>query len=183
MQQGLQRWAGIIDAAIIEIALGHPLLGLDDVLHAVDEHLQILRLGLENVGAEHGRRVVENLAQETMHEMFGDTIAQPTGQHLPAIVLEVLQRFQIAMLDQESGLPVLDAQARPDFRNQQTDIVIHAHVWADKACGTGKPRIAGKNKGNQCVVQISRRPQRVEWPLGQCPFTAGARRGGRLPGQ
>ena len=46
VQQRLERRAGVVDGAVGEVRLRHPLLRLDDVVHAVGEHGRVLRLGL-----------------------------------------------------------------------------------------------------------------------------------------
>jgi hypothetical protein len=55
VQDRLQRLARLLDAFVLEVQLGHPLLGLGDVLDPVGERVGVLRLGLED-------RVVEHLA-------------------------------------------------------------------------------------------------------------------------
>jgi hypothetical protein len=50
VEQGLERRTGVLDAAVLEIAPGDALLGLADVLDAVDEDLQ---------ACDSGRRMAE----------------------------------------------------------------------------------------------------------------------------
>ena len=57
----------------------------------IDENIQPLEFGPENVLGEHGVRFVEYFAEEAMHEVFGDPVAQPAGQHFLALVVEVFQ--------------------------------------------------------------------------------------------
>ncbi len=92
------------------------MLCLDDVFDAVDEHLQALGLRLEDLLGEHRLRVIEDLAQKAVHEALGDAVAQAAGEHRSALVLEVLQRFQVTALDQVGGVTLLGVDARPDFR-------------------------------------------------------------------
>ena len=89
-EQGPQGRAGVLDRAVLEVLAGDALLGLGDVVDAVDEGLQVLRLGPENRLVEDAGRVVEDAAEERADELGRDAIAQPAGQHLAARVLEVV---------------------------------------------------------------------------------------------
>ena len=48
--------------------------------------------------------------------------------HHPAFVLEVLQRFEVTVLDEVGGIALFGLDARPDLRHQQADIVIDALI-------------------------------------------------------
>jgi hypothetical protein len=48
VEQGLERRAGVLDAAVLQVTPGDALLGLDDVVDAVDEDLQVLGLGAQD---------------------------------------------------------------------------------------------------------------------------------------
>ena len=60
-RSGGQAWAMLPSSKYI---LRHPLLGDDDVVHAVHEHVHALEFGLEHFIGENGVRMVEHAAEE-----------------------------------------------------------------------------------------------------------------------
>jgi hypothetical protein len=132
-QQRFQRWTGLGDAAVLEVAPRHPLLRFDDVVNAVREVGQVLGLRFEDGLGEDRARVVENLAHEVRDEAFGDAIAEPARLYALALEIEIVERFHVAVLDQPGGSALLRMQPRPDFRHQEADVVVHAHLGTDVA--------------------------------------------------
>ena len=107
VQQRLQGRAGILDAATVEVAPGDALLSLNDVVYAIDVYFHPLGLGFEDLFGEDRPGIVENLAHEVMHEMSGDAVTQTTGEYRPALVLDVLQRLQVAVADEVGRIALL----------------------------------------------------------------------------
>ena len=72
--------------------------------------------------------------------------------------------------DQVFRAPLFRAHARKDFRHQQADVMIHAHVRPDVS-GTGHPAVvAGQGERDERRIQVDDRRQRIERPLGQRAF-------------
>ena len=126
LEQRPQRRAGVVDRAVLEV-LGAPLLGLGDVLDAIDEGFHVLCLGPEDRLVEDLGGVVKDPAEERPDEFGGDAIAQPAGQDPFALVLEIFHRFEMALADQERRVALLGGQAAPDFGDQQADVVVDPH--------------------------------------------------------
>ncbi len=183
VEQRTQGRAGFLHAAVVEVALGHLALGLDDVVDAVHEHLEILQFGLENLLGEDLVGIVEDLTQETVHETVGDAVTETTGQHLLAPVLEVLQFFQVAVFDEVLRIALATVQACPDLGHEQAHVVVHAQVRTDVTGRAGVTGVAGENEGDQRVVQVGRWPQRVERTLGESALAAGTGGAGGLAGE
>ena len=183
VEQGLERRAGVLDAAVLEVTPGDPLLGLADVVHTVGEDLRVLGLGAQYGLGEDRLGVVEDLAEEVGDEALGDAVAEPAGQDLAPLVLEVLDGLQIAVGDQIAGLALLLGEARPDLRDQQRHVVVDLDVGPYVPGGTGEARVAGEDVGDQGVVEVRRRAQGIEGGLGQGPLGPGPGGGRGLAGQ
>ncbi len=153
-EQGPQGRAGVLDRAVLEVLAGDPLLGLGDVVDAVHEGLQVLRLGPEELLVEDAVRVVEDAAEEGADELGRDPIAQAAGQHRTSRVVEVSQRFQVSLGDQERRVALVGVQAAPDLRDQQADVVVDPHLRADVTGGGREAAQAGQDVRHQRRVQV-----------------------------
>ena len=178
-----QRRAGVGRGAIGEVLLGADALGLGDVLDAIDEHREVLGLGAQDALVEHRRRIVEDSAEEGVHELLGDPVAEPARENGPAFVGEVLDRFEVAIGDQPAGIAFGWGQARPDLGDQQTDVVAHRQVGTDAARRGGPAIVAGEDHPEQRVIEVGERRQGIEWALGQGAFAARAGSRRALAGQ
>ena len=67
--------------------------------------------------------------------------------------LDVASAYNI--LDEKSGIAFLSGEAAPDFRYQQTDIVIHPHMWADISGGGRKASEVSEDEAHQRSVEVS----------------------------
>ena len=74
--------------------------------------------------------MIEDPAEERVHESPGDAISQPAGQNSAALVLEIFALLQIAVADQKLRRPLLHRHPAPDLRHEQADVVIHADIAA-----------------------------------------------------
>ena len=68
VQQRLQRRAGQLDAAVVEINFGHALLRGDDIVHAIRENGQVLQFRAQHFLGEDGVRMIEDAAEEGADE-------------------------------------------------------------------------------------------------------------------
>ena len=170
------------DAAVIKVELGDALLRGDDRLHALDEDREVLFFRAQHFLGEHGIGMVEDAAEEGVHEALSDPVPEAAGEHGRAVVGEVHALFQIAAGDEKLRAAFLDAHAAPEFGHEQADVVIHAHLRPDAAGGRDEHAVAGEQIRDERVVQIDDRRQGVERAFGQRAFGAGARGRGRFAG-
>ena len=82
-------------------------------------------------------------------------------------------------LDQPLRVALVREEPAPDLGDQQADVVVHPVVRADEARGRAEPGVAGEQHGDQRVVEVGRRREGVERPLGERALGAGARRARR----
>ena len=183
MQQCLERRAGELDAAVLEVVHRDGFLGLDDVVQTIHEVLDGLQLGPQHVLGENRVRGGEHAAEEGGHEALGDAVAEAAGFDGFAVVHEVLNLFQIAVFDQIRWLALGDEHARPDLRDEQADVVIHAVFAADVAGGAGEAVVVRQQEGNERGVHIVDRQDRVEGALGERALAARAGGGRALAGE
>ncbi len=85
----------------------------------------------------------------------------------------------MAGLDQPLRVALVGEQAAPDLGNQQADVVVHPEARADVAGRGAEARVAGEQHGDQRVVEIRGRGERVERPFRERALRARARRAGR----
>src|SRR4026208_896892 len=94
VQERPQRRTRQVHAAIVEVHLRDALLRGDDIVDAIRENLCILQVGAKHFGSEDRLRMVENAAEECMHETLIDSITQPTRQDTSAAAVEVFTLLQ-----------------------------------------------------------------------------------------
>lgn len=135
VEQCLQRRAGVFDRAVGEVLLCDPFVGFADVLHAVDERVEVLRFRCKNRLVEDLVRVVEDTTEEPPDEPLVDAVPQPVRRDRLSLVLDVLDRFEQLVTDEPGGIPFFGGHPRPDFRHQQTDVVVEAIARSDMAGG------------------------------------------------
>ena len=77
--------------------------------------VQVLDFGLQDLFGENGARVVEDLAEEAVNKPVCDPVAQAAGEHGFALVLKILQRFQITVFNQVRRITFFCGQYAPIF--------------------------------------------------------------------
>ena len=82
VEQRLERRAGVLDACRPRSRpRATRCCASTMLLHAVGEDRRVLDLGPEDLLGEDRGRVVEHPAEEGVHELGGDAVAEPAGQH------------------------------------------------------------------------------------------------------
>ena len=89
--------------------------------------------------------MIEDACEEGSHKAVGDSVAEPAGQHLLATVIEVPQRFEMPLADEEGGIALGRRETAPDFRYQQADIVVDLLGRADESRRSRESRQAGQD--------------------------------------
>ena len=97
----------------------------DDVVHAVRKNFFGLQFRLEHRLGEDGVRMIEHAAKKRVDEPRVDAPAEPARENFFAAVLEVLALVEKAVGDEKFRVAFLGGQAAPDFRHDQTHVVIH----------------------------------------------------------
>ena len=69
-------------------------------------------------------------------------------------MLEVFDLFEKPLLDEVVGIALVDEHARPDFGDEQADVVIDAVLPADVAGGGGEAVVVGEEEGDQRRVEV-----------------------------
>ena len=165
MQQGAQRRAGGFDAAVGEVAAGHALLRRDNGVDAAGEGFTVLRFRTQDLVRDDVVGRFKDAPQKVVGKQRCDAIAQPAGQHLVAVQLEILELLEVAVLHEEARLALLRRHAAPDLRHQHADVVVHADRGSDMTGRGRKAGVAGEDERDQGVVQIDDRPEGVERAL------------------
>jgi len=78
-------------------------MAIGDVEDTINKVLHALQLGPEDVFAENRLRLVKELAQVFVAEDVGHAVAEAAGRDMDAIVLEVFDFFEVAILFKNSG--------------------------------------------------------------------------------
>src|SRR4051794_23229721 len=97
-----------------------------------------------------------------MNKTSINAITEAAGLNLFPLVLEVFTFFQIMVGYQEFRSAFFGGHAAPNFRHEQTDVMIDAHFWADVTGSGDETVVPSQNPGDQRVVQIDNGRQRVE---------------------
>ena len=100
-EQRLQRRAGILETAVMQITQGHSPLRLDQIVDAVDIAAQVLQFGLEHRFVQHRGRGIEDGAAEAVDEMGVDPVAEAAGEYRTALVLKILQPVEETLVAPE----------------------------------------------------------------------------------
>ena len=90
--------------------------------------------------------------------------------------------FQKPVGDEKFRIALLGGEPAPDFRHDQTHVVIHAQLRPDVAGGGDERVVAGEDERHERVVQVNDRRQRVERAFGQRAFGTRAGGGRRFAG-
>ena len=95
--------------------------------------------GRRNASSKTSAGLSKTRPKNVADELGGDPVAQPAGQHRLAVVLEVVERLEVARRAiRNAGSRSLGRQPAPDLRDQQADVVIDLHLRADVAGGRGE---------------------------------------------
>src|SRR5688572_28435655 len=120
-------------------------------------------------------QVVKHSAEENHDELRGDAITETARQGGLSFVIEVGKFFEVAVLDEELRNAFLRGHAGPDFRHDQTYVVINTHPGADVTSGGDESVVAVQQIRDQGVVQIIDGWKRVERAFREGAFGSGAR--------
>ena len=113
VQQRAQRRACPRDGAVVEVVLRDAPVGGDDVVERIGELVRVLQLGPEHGVGEDGVRVVEDAAEEGVHELARDAVAEPAREDLAPAGLEVAQFLQHPVRDEPARVTLLRSEAAP----------------------------------------------------------------------
>ena len=182
LQQRLERRASQRYRPVGEIALGNTLMRRHDVGHAFGKDIQVLQFRAQHALGENGVRMQEDTTEIDCRKARRHAVAETARQNGFTLVLEIGHTFQRPQRNQVFGAAFLRTHAREDFRHQQTDVMIDAHIRPDMA-GTRHPTVVSRQgERNKRRIEIDDGRQRVERPLGQRPFGTRASRRWRLAG-
>ena len=177
-----ERRARHLDGAVVEVALGHALMSGAHVVHAVGEDLHVLGLGPKHLVGEDRMRMGEDTSEKHPGELRGDPVAKSCGQDPTTVPLDVLTLLKVAVGNEERRFALVGAHARPDFGDEQADVVIDTRVGSDMSGRRDERRLGGERMTEERCVQVDDRRQGVERPFRKRAFRScsGRRRG--LPG-
>src|ERR1700750_2052499 len=121
--------------------------------------------------------MVKHLAEKRQDKSHSNTVTQPARWDRGALVLNVDASFEVSFRNQVSWITFGDRHAGPDFRDQQTDIVVDSEMRADITSGGHENGVTRQKVGYQGSVEIDDRWQGVERPFRERAFRASSRRG------
>ena len=114
------------DAAIVKIHFRDTLLRCHDIVHAVRKNIFALQFRFQHRLGEHRLRMIEDATKEIMHEARVNAPAEPARQNFFAVVFKVRTLVEKPVGDEKFWISFFRCEATPDFRHDQTNIVIHA---------------------------------------------------------
>ena len=127
-------------------------------------------------------RMIEHAAKEEMHKAVVDAPAEAARENFFAVVREVFDAFEKTVRDEKFRIAFFRRHARENFRHDEADIVIHAHLRPDVTGGGDEAVVIGEDERHERVVQIHDGRQRVERAFGQRAFGTRAGGGRRFAG-
>src|ERR1700737_2268374 len=126
--------------------------------------------------------MVKHLAEKPQDKSHSYAVPEPARPNCAAVVLEVRASLQMPLGDEILWIPLGDGHTGPDFRNEQTDVVIDSKTWTDVARSCNKNGVTSQQVGDKRGVEVDDRWQRIEWSLRERTLRAGARSRRRSPG-
>src|ERR1043166_1870587 len=84
-------------------------------------------------------RMIEYPPEIKNDKLERDAIPEAACQHRLVVMLEIVAPLKATSGDQVSGIAFLLRHPRPNFGNEQADVVVHPDLRADKTGGGDKP--------------------------------------------
>ena len=177
VEEGFEGRAGEVDAAVLEVVACDLLLGLDDIVDAIDEVLLRLFFGTEHVAGEDGVGRGEHATEVGGYEVLVDAVSETAGVDGAAVFFKVIDLFEEAIFDEEFRIALVDIHAGPDFGNEQGDVVLEAILSPDVAGGAGIAGVVGEDITHQRRVEVMDGKEGIEWAFREGSLAASS--GGR----
>src|SRR4051812_1357188 len=96
--------------------------------------------------------MIEHAAEITARKARGNPVPKTAHQNCFARVLKIFAFFQVSISDEKIGPAFHGGHAAPNFRNQQTDIVIYPNLGTDVSCRGDKAVGSREDEIHQGIV-------------------------------
>src|SRR5271166_4786495 len=117
VKQSADRWTGSRDGSVLKVVASYLALCFNDRVHTGDKNFQILSFRTQKLLRKHRAGNFKDAPQKAIDERSRDPIPQAAGEHGSPLIFEIIQLFEITVLDEKLRLTLPNAHAAPQLRN------------------------------------------------------------------